>query len=77
MVGEVCPAVDAAVGSVAAGQVGLEGLGAGHSQDGRCRVAVRERVAGPGRLAREAPQHTGERRGGAGEGGAHLRIKTI
>lgn len=30
MVGQVCPAVDAAVGAVAVGQVGLEGLGARH-----------------------------------------------
>lgn len=30
MVGQVCPAVDAAVGAVAGGQIGLEGLGLGH-----------------------------------------------
>lgn len=30
MVGQVCPAVDAAVGAVAGGQVSLEGLGLGH-----------------------------------------------
>lgn len=30
MVGQVCPAVDAAVGAVAAWQVSLEGLGLGH-----------------------------------------------
>lgn len=30
MIGEMCPAVDAAVGSVTVGQVGLEGLGLCH-----------------------------------------------
>ena len=30
VIGQVCSAVDAAVGAVAVGQVGLEGLGARH-----------------------------------------------
>lgn len=64
VVGQVGPAVDAAVGSVAARQVGLEGLGARHSDHGRGWRAVQKGAAGPGRLTREAPQHTGEGRGG-------------
>ena len=86
MVGQVGPAVDAAVGAVAVGQVGLEGLGARHDHRrragggvrrgdgvavaGRGRGAVQEGAAGPGRLAGEAPQHAGEGRGGAW-GGRH------
>lgn len=72
MVGQVRSAVDAAVGSVAAGQVGLEGLGARHPDHrvGRGGGAVQERAAGPARLAGEAPQHTGKGRGG-GRGGRH------
>lgn len=66
MVGEVCSAVDAAVGTVAAGQVRLESFGARHGDHGPGRRAVQEGAAGPGRLTREAPQHTGEGRGGAG-----------
>lgn len=66
MVGEVCSAVDAAVGAVAAGQVRLEGFGARHGDHGPGRWAVQEGAAGPGRLTWEAPQHTGEGRGGAG-----------
>ncbi len=66
MVGEVCSAVDAAVGAVAAGQVRLERFGARHGDHGPGRRAVQEGAAGPGRLTREAPQHTGEGRGGAG-----------
>ena len=64
MVGQVSSAVDAAVGPVAAGQVRLEGLGARHSDHGRSWRAVQEGTASPGRLTREAPQHTGEGRGG-------------
>lgn len=80
MVGQVCSTVDAAVGAVAVGQVSLEGLGARHDDsclgdgDG-CRGngvavagwgggAVQERASSPGRFAGEAPQHTGEGRGG-------------
>lgn len=66
VVGEVCSAVDAAVGAVAAGQVCLEGFGARHGDHGPGRRAVQEGAAGPGRLTWEAPQHTGEGRGGAG-----------
>lgn len=66
MVGEVSSAVDAAVGAVAAGQVRLESFGARHGDHGPGRRAVQEGAAGPGRLTREAPQHTGEGRGGAG-----------
>lgn len=66
MVGEVCSAVDAAVGTVATGKVRLEGFGARHGNHGPGRRAVQEGAAGPGRLTREAPQHTGEGRGGAG-----------
>ncbi len=66
MVGEVCSAVDAAVGAVAAGQVRLERFGARHGDHGPGRRAVQEGAASPGRLTREAPQHTGEGRGGAG-----------
>ena len=75
VVGQVCSAVDAAVGAVAAGQVGLKGLGARHSDHGRGRRAVQEGAAGPGRLAGEAPQHTGEGRGGGGAGGTHLSTR--
>ena len=70
MVGQVGPAVDAAVGAVAVGQVGLEGLGARHPDHGRGRGTVQEGAASPGRLAGEAPQHAGEGRGG-GRGGRH------
>ena len=86
MVGQVSSTVDAAVGTVAVGQVGLEGLGARHDDSclgdsggfrgdgvavaGRSMGAVQEGAAGPGRLAGEAPQHTGEGRGGAW-GGRH------
>lgn len=66
MVGEMCSAVDAAVGAVAAGQVCLESFGARHGDHGPGRRAVQEGAAGPSRLTREAPQHTGEGRGGAG-----------
>lgn len=64
VVGQVSSAVDAAVGSVAARQVRLKSLGARHSDHGRCWRAVQEGTASPGRLTREAPQHTGEGRGG-------------
>lgn len=66
MIGEVCSAVDAAVGAMTAGQVRLEGFGARHGDHGPGRRAVQEGAAGPGRLTGEAPQHTGEGRGGAG-----------
>lgn len=64
VIGQVSSAVDAAVGSVATRQVRLEGLGARHSDHGRGWWAVQKRTAGPGRLTGEAPQHTGEGRGG-------------
>lgn len=64
MVGQVSSAVDAAVGSMAARQVCLEGLGARHSDHGRGWRAVQKGTASPGRLTGEAPQHTGEGRGG-------------
>lgn len=64
VVGQVSSAVDAAVGSVAARQIRLEGLGARHSDHGRGWRAVQEGTASPGRLTGEAPQHTGEGRGG-------------
>lgn len=64
VVGQVSPAVDAAVGSMAAGQVRLEGLRARHPDHGRSWRAVQKRTASPGRLTGEAPQHTGECRGG-------------
>jgi len=70
VVGQVRPAVDAAVRSMAAGQVRLERLGARHSDHGRGGRAVQEGAAGPGRLAGEAPQDTGEGRGGRW-GGRH------
>lgn len=56
--------MDAAVGPVAARQVRLEGLGACHPDHGRGWRAVQEGTASPGRLTGEAPQHTGEGRGG-------------
>lgn len=64
VVGQVSSAVDATVGSMAARQVRLKGLGACHSDHGRCWRAVQKGTASPGRLTREAPQHTGEGRGG-------------
>lgn len=64
VVGQVSSAVDAAVGPVAAWQVGLKSLGARHSDHGRCWRAVQEGTASPGRLTGKAPQHTGEGRGG-------------
>lgn len=64
MVGQVSAAVDATVSSMAAWQVRLKGLGARHSDHGRGWRAVQEGTASPGRLTREAPQHTGEGRGG-------------
>lgn len=64
MIGQVSSAVDAAVSSVAARQIRLESLGARHSDHGRGWRAVQEGTASPGRLTREAPQHTGEGRGG-------------
>lgn len=64
VVGQVSSAVDAAVRSVAARQVRLESLGARHSDHGWSWRAVQEGTASPGRLTREAPQHTGEGRGG-------------
>lgn len=66
MIGEVRSAVDAAVGSMTAGQVRLEGFGARHGDHGPGRRAVQEGAAGPSRLTGEAPQHTGEGRDGAG-----------
>lgn len=63
VVGQVSSAVDATVGSMAARQVRLKGLGARHSDHGRSWRAVQEGTASPGRLTREAPQHTGEGRG--------------
>ena len=70
VVGQVSPAVDAAVRSMAAGQVRLERLGARHSDHGRGGRAVQEGAAGPVWLAWEAPQDTGEGRGGW-RGGRH------
>lgn len=64
VVGQVSSAVDATVCSMAARQVRLKGLGARHSDHGRSWRAVQEGTASPGRLTREAPQHTGEGRGG-------------
>lgn len=64
MVGQVSPAVDAAVGPVAVRQIRLKSFGARHSDHGRSWRAVQEGTASPGRLTGEAPQHTGEGRGG-------------
>ena len=90
VVGQVSPAVDAAVRSMAARQVCLERLGARHSDHGRSGRALQEGAAGPVWLAWEAPQDTGEGRGGwrggrhepagrgrgKGEGGGHKESMT-
>lgn len=57
--------MDAAVGSMAARQICLKGLRARHSDHGRSWRAVQKWTASPGRLTGEAPQHTGECRGGS------------
>lgn len=65
MVGKVSPAVDAAICPMAARQIRLEGLRTRHSDHGRSWRAVQKWTASPGRLTGEAPQHTGECRGGS------------
>lgn len=74
MVGEVCTAVDAAVGPVACREVSLEGFGARHGEHRRAWCAVHEGAAGPRRLTRKTAQHTREGRGGAW-GGAHTPVE--
>lgn len=67
MVGQVCSAVNAAVGAMAVGQVGLEGFGARHGNRGwRDGVgAEQEGPVSPGRLTGETVEHAGEGRGEA------------
>lgn len=71
MVGQVRSAVDAAVGAMAAGQVGLESLGLGHLDHVRgpqLLAGVRSgRVAAPlDLLAEETPEDASQGRRGAG-----------
>lgn len=71
MVGEVCPAVDAAVCPVARGKVGLERLGSCHLHHGghwtQRELRAAPRGAEAGGLARETLEHTGEGRDVAGK----------
>lgn len=77
MVGEVCTAVDAAVGAVTCGKVGLEGFGARHGEHRRAWCTLHKGAAGPRRLTRETAQHTREGRGGAWGGTHTCREKQV
>lgn len=65
MVGEVRTAVDAAVGAVTGGEVGLESFGARHGEHRRAWCTLHEGAACPRRLTWETAQHAREGRGGA------------
>lgn len=72
MIGQVGPAVNAAVGPVAGGQIRLESLGSRHLHH-RCCGAWGELWGGPrgapaGRVAGETPEDAGKGRGLAGGG---------
>lgn len=72
MVGQVSPAVNAAVGPVARRQIRLESLGPCHlhhwSHGALAEVGGGPGGAPAGRVARETPEHAGKGRGLAGEG---------
>lgn len=65
MVGQVGSAVNAAIGTMAVGQVGLKGFGARHGDcGGRHGAGAKQKwPVSPGRLAGETVEHTGEGRG--------------